>query len=392
MTAPVMTASPLLDAAAPRLDDHLRRCGPIPWRGAPGPLLDDLHAAGLTGRGGAGFPVARKLAAVLRAGPGGVVVGNGAEGEPASAKDRYLLAAAPHLVLDGLQLAAEAVGASAAHIVVPADAVPGVRQALAERAGLDPLPVGVLVATDHFLAGEESAVVAALDGRAPVPADKFRPVVRSGVGGRPTAVQNVETLAHLALVARHGPARFRAAGTAAEPGTMLVTVSGGVERPGVLEVALGAPLRRILAAAGRAHAGPVLVGGFHGAWLTADEVAGARLCAAGLRRYGAAPGAGVLVALPAGADGLVESARIVGYLAGQSSGRCGPCHNGLPRLADVLGRLAAGERHPRLVATALEQADLVAGRGACHHPDGTVRLVRSALRVFRPEFESGGPR
>jgi NADH:ubiquinone oxidoreductase subunit F (NADH-binding) len=386
MSAPGMTASPLLDAAAPRCDDHLRRCGPIPWRGATGRLIDDLHAAGLTGRGGAGFPVARKLAAVLQAGTGGVVVANGSEGEPASAKDRYLLAAAPHVVLDGLQLAAEAVGASAAHIVVPAGVVPRVRQALAERAGLDRLAVGLHAAADRFLSGEESAVVAALDGRAPVPADKFRRVVLSGVGGRPTAVQNVETLAHLALIARRGPAWLRAAGTADEPGTMLVTASGGVDRPGVVEAPLGAPLAGVLEAVGWAHRGPVLVGGFHGAWLSADEVAVTRLCAADLRRFGATPGAGVLVALPAGSSGLVESARIVGYLAGQSSGRCGPCRNGLPRLADALDRLAAGERDPRLVSYARQQADLVTGRGACHHPDGTARLVRSALRVFGSEF------
>jgi NADH:ubiquinone oxidoreductase subunit F (NADH-binding) len=338
--------------------------GPVPWRGPA--LVDDAAAAGLTGRGGGGFPTARKLAAA-RAARRPVVVANGAEGEPACAKDRHLLATAPHLVLDGLQLVADAVGAERAVAYLAPDAVAAVRAALAGRAG-DRVPVEVVAAGEHFVAGEETAVLAALGGRPGLPQDKFR---RPALHGRPALVQNVETLAQLTLVARHGPAWFGAGNTA------LVTVSGGVP-PGVHEIAHGTPLRSVPGL--ERHDGPVLVGGFHGAWLAGSEVADATFSRGSLARVGATPGAGVLVALPRGASGLVETARIVGYLAGQSARQCGPCVNGLPRMADVLGRVAAGERH--LLGELHRLAGLVDGRGACHHPDGTVRLVRSALRVF----------
>ena len=362
------TAGVLMDAAP----------GSVPWRGAPGLLIAEIDAAGLTGRGGAGFPVARKLAAVLAAGRTPVVVGNGAEGEPASGKDLALLTRAPHLVLDGLQLVAEAVGADRAYLYVMPAALPAVRTALHGRA--DRVPVEVVAAAEHFVSGEETAVVAALEGRPALPGDKFRRVVDAGVNGRPTAVQNVETLAHLALVGRHGADAFRSRGTAAEPGTALVTITGAVNRPGVHEVELGTPLLDVLDLAALRHAAPVLVGGFHGAWLAADEVERAALSRASLGEFGASPGAGVLIALPAGASGLAETARITGYLAGQSARQCGPCRNGLPAIADVLRRVAAGDR--ALVPELERLAGLTAGRGACHHPDGTVRLVRSALRVF----------
>jgi len=166
MTASTITAHPLLDAARLRLDDHLRHLGPIPW---VRPLVLELEAAGLTGRGGGGFPVACKLAAAASAATSGgrtpLVVANGAEGEPASAKDRQLLTHAPHLVLDGLQLAAAAIGADRAHVLVAPAALVPVQVAVLERGGIDRVPVEVTVAAERFVAGEESAVVAALEGR-----------------------------------------------------------------------------------------------------------------------------------------------------------------------------------------------------------------------------------
>jgi NADH:ubiquinone oxidoreductase subunit F (NADH-binding) len=253
-----------------------------------------------------------------------------------------------------------------------------VRGALRGRA--DRVPVDVVPAAEHFVSGEETAVVAALEGRSPLPGDKFRRVVDHGVGGRPTAVQNVETLAHLALIGRNGPEWFRARGTASEPGTALVTISGAVNHPGVVEVELGTPLPEVLAHAGLRHPAPVLVGGFHGAWLATADVERATLSRASLGEFGASPGAGVLIALPAGSSGMAETARIAGYLAGQSARQCGPCRNGLPAMAGLLRRVAAGDDGP--VPELHRLAGITAGRGACHHPDGTVRLVRSALRVF----------
>jgi len=366
----------LLDGS-PDLTGHRRRHGPVPYHGKDA-LVGALEAAGLTGRGGAGFPTHRKLAAVGGAGRRVVVVANAAEGEPASAKDRALLAANPHLVLDGLRIAADALGTRALHLYLGARADSGpVAAALAERAGsgYDRAGVAVHTAPDTFVAGEESAVVAAIEGRPPVPADKARPVFAHGVGGAPTLVLNVETLAHLALVARYGPAWFRAAGTADEPGTFLVTVGGAVREPGVREVPYGVPLGDVVIPAAPVRA--VLAGGYHGTWAPLDPRI--PLSRAGLAAYGATPGAGVVSALDARRCPLDAAARVVAYLAGQSAGQCGPCLNGLPRLAETFGALARG--HPQQGEVA-RLAGLVAGRGACHHPDGAVRFVASTLSFF----------
>ncbi|WP_327004004.1 SLBB domain-containing protein [Dactylosporangium sp. NBC_01737] len=382
-----MTAGRLLGAAHTDLRSHAAAHGPLP-RPPQEALIGAVRDAGLTGHGGAGFPTHLKLAAV-RGHAGGrrtpVVVGNGAEGEPGSAKDRTLLEHSPHLVLDGLQLAAAAVGAAKAYLYVRQASAGHLARAVEERraAGWDRVPVAVHRAQETFLSGEESAVVAALGGGRAVPRDKLRRVTESGVGGAPTLVQNVETLAHVALVARHGAGWFRQVGTAREPGTFLATVSGPVAAPGVHEVPHGVALGELLAAAGGpvAPLRAVLVGGFHGAWVPAP-LAGVPMSREGLAPYGASPGAGVVVPLAVGECGLARTAQIAGYLAAAGAKQCGPCRNGLPRLAETLAALArmAGDRE--LPAGVARLAALVHGRGACGHPDGTVRLIRSAMTVF----------
>jgi NADH:ubiquinone oxidoreductase subunit F (NADH-binding) len=386
---------------------HLGAHGPLRPAGGPDGLLREVAAAGLTGRGGAAFPAARKLAAAAQARPAPVVVGNGAEGEPASSKDRSLLWISPHLVLDGLQLAAGAAGSATAVLYVPRNERLNGRlaAAIAERAaaGIDTARVELVTAPGRFLAGEESALVSRLAGRPAVPA--YRPVrgLPRLAPGRAALVQNVETLAHLALIARYGAAWFRAAGTEAEPGTMLATLHLADGRTSVAEVPLGASLAGLLGLdampaglAGPGPAGPavpsafgpvqaVLVGGYHGAWLPAAEAASLPLANAALRPLGAAVGAGVLAALPADRCGLAETARVARYLALESAGQCGPCFNGLPRIAAAVAHLDGPHPDRRARADLERWAGLVTGRGACHHPDGSVRFIRSALRVFAAE-------
>ena len=347
-----------------------------------------MDRAGLTGRGGAGFPTARKLAAVA-AGHAPVVVANGTEGEPASAKDRVLMARSPQLVLDGAVLAAEITGASEAVIVVHRDVREIVDEAVAERARvpLDRVRLEVRTAADGFVAGQASAVVRWVQRGVPAPTATPPRLAQRGLRGAPTLVQNVETLAHLALIARYGAAWFRSAGTPAEPGTMLVTVLGAVRQPGVLEVAIGTPVGRLLDLAGGASAPPqaLLLGGYFGAWVAADLALDRPFSSAGLADLGAGPGAGLVAVLPAGACGLAETARVVRYLAGESAGQCGPCRFGLPAIAGQVERIADGRgADPGLLRRWLGQVD---GRGGCAHPDGVVRLVRSALRTFGAEME-----
>jgi NADH:ubiquinone oxidoreductase subunit F (NADH-binding) len=379
-------AQRLLSASARDLRSHQALLGPIPWAGSADRLIRLLEACGLTGRGGAGFPSARKLA-VVASGKRAVIVANGAEGEPLSSKDRTLLTRAPHLVLDGLQLVAEATGAAEAYAYVPEDLCAPLTAALVERHGLDRIHVTVVAAPDTFIAGEETAAASRLSGGPAVPRDKARMVVTAGVRGRPTLVHNVETLAHLALAARRGPGWFREAGTPDEPGTFLSSVSGAVANPGVYELEYGVPLGELLEAAGdpTTPLQAVLIGGYHGAWVPYPAASVAPVSRAGLRPYDASPGAGVIAALPSATCGLQQTSRIVTYLAEQSAGQCGPCLNGLPRLAEVFELMVGAPGRPA-PAAAIEEvrriAGLVEGRGACHHPDGTVRLVRSALVTF----------
>ena len=389
---------------------HLGRHGPLRYAGAPGQLVAEVAAAGLTGRGGAAFPVARKLAAAAEARPTALVAGNGAESEPASSKDRSLLWISPHLVLDGLQLAAEAAGSGTAVLYVRRNQRLHGRlaQAIAERAaaGIDAVRVDLVPAPDRFLAGQESALTSRLTGKPALPA--YRPVrgLPRLAPGRPALVQNVETLAHLALIARYGAAWFRIAGTEAEPGSMLATLHLADSRTNVTEVPLGIGLADLLGL-DPAPAGPggdivpsaggpvraVLVGGYHGAWLSAAEAVRLPLADAALRPLGAAVGAGVVAALPADRCGLAETAWVARYLALESAGQCGPCFNGLPRIAAAMDHLAGLHPDQRARADLARWAGLVTGRGACHHPDGSVRFIRSALRVFAAEaglHERGG--
>jgi NADH:ubiquinone oxidoreductase subunit F (NADH-binding) len=371
------------------LAEHTTRYGPLP-RGLRRPqreaLVAEVGRAGLTGRGGAGFPTARKLAAVA-AGHAPVVVANGTEGEPASAKDRVLMASSPHLVLDGAVLAAELTGAREAVIVAHRDVREIMDEAAAERlrASLDRVRLVVRTAAEGFVAGQASAVVRWIQRGVPAPTATPPRLAQRGLHGAPTLVQNVETLAHLALIARYGAAWFRSAGTPAEPGTMLVTVTGAVREPGVLEIGIGTSVGQVLEQAGGSSAPlrALLLGGYFGTWVDAAAALGRPFSSAGLADLDAGPGAGLIAALPAGARGLRETARLARYLAGESAGQCGPCRFGLPAIAGEVERLAAGQdTDAGLLRRWLGQVD---GRGGCAHPDGAVRMIRSALRTFGTE-------
>jgi NADH:ubiquinone oxidoreductase subunit F (NADH-binding) len=392
---PVKQAGPneprLLPPTHEDLRAHLARFGPAPYRGGPGLLIGDVEASGLTGRGGAAFPVHRKLAVVAQARGRKVIVANGAESEPASHKDAALLRLAPNLVLDGLQLAAEAVGAREARLYLHPGVSPEILRALAERsaAGVDRLDVTIAEAPPRFLAGQETALVNRLGGGPALPTFAPPRVSERGLRGAPTLVQNVETLAHLALIARFGPRWFRAAGTAAEPGSMLTTIHQATVHQAhgqwqVTEAELGTPLRNLLSTQHESQA--LLVGGYHGTWLPAPQATNLTLDNATLNPHGAAVGAGVLAALPADRCGLAELARVARYLAAESAGQCGPCLNGLPAIAGALAELAGPRPRRQARQDAERWAGLVTGRGACHHPDGTVRFVRSGLTVFAAEL------
>lgn len=373
------------------LDDHLRLHGPLPHLD----LISALEASGLRGRGGGSFPTGAKLRAVAGQPGRPVVVVNGTEAEPISGKDKLLMRHLPHLVLDGAVATAQVLGAR--EVIVVIDKRAAAERAIVEHAiqirskrRLDgKIELRLATSPGGFVAGEETAVVNLLNGRAAKPTFKPPLPFDRGVGGAPTLVQNVETLGHIALIARHGSGWFREVGTAEEPGTALLSVSGAVGRPEVYEIAFGTPLVQLLADAGGVRGEPqaFLVGGYFGSWVPATRARKLLLSDSSLQQHGAAIGAGALAVLPASACGLVETARIARYLATESVGQCGPCVHGLDAIADALENLASSATHGVMPPRLERWLEQVQGRGACRHPDGTARFVASALEAFSGELE-----
>jgi NADH:ubiquinone oxidoreductase subunit F (NADH-binding) len=312
------------------------------------------------------------------------------EGEPASQKDRALLFGAPHLVLDGADIVAAAIGSREIAVCVAdnRDAnAHALRSALAERsgAGVGHIPVKVFQPPGRYVTGEESALVAWLAGSPAHPQFRATKGIPLTIKRRPVLVHSAETLAHIALIARHGAAWFRAVGHPDAPGTCLVTVSGPVAHPGVCEVEVGMPVGTILERAEViAPIGAVVVGGYGGTWLRSGLL-DTPYAPGPLRVVGGTMGAGILAAIPATSCGIAETARVATYMANESAGQCGPCVFGLHAVAQDLVELARGHGDSHTLDRLHHRLGMVEGRGACGHPDGVVRFVRSALEVFAPD-------
>jgi NADH:ubiquinone oxidoreductase subunit F (NADH-binding) len=387
---PRLLAGPALSDGAESFAGHRARLGPLPGPRSRHGLIDVVTASGLLGRGGAGFPVGRKWASVAgRSGGAAVVLVNGAEGEPLSAKDRTLMATRPHLILDGAELAADAVGADRIVLYVGREhgsAGRVLERAVRERSIPGHLSIDLVAAPSTYIAGEESAAVHFVDaGDARPTTTPPRPFER-GIGGRPTLVQNVESLAHVALIARSGSEWYREVGGDVTRGTALVTV-GAAARPGVTEIAIGAMVGEIADFTGApADAQAVLLGGYFGGWVAADEAMTLALDPATLRAEGKAFGCGVVAFLPGDGCGVTATSRIMTFMAGQSAAQCGPCVFGLRAIADTTATLATRRARPADLERIERWAGQLAGRGACRHPDGAVGLLHSALRVFGDEF------
>ena len=362
----------------PGLEAHRARTGDLP-RLPVSQLAGLARAADLRGRGGAGFPLARKLAAVA-AGRRPLVVLNVAEGEPASAKDEALAVHVPHRVLDGVALAATALGTSEVHVVTPRErpqvgdslrAAVGERRASGER-----LRWHTHVAARGFVSGQASAVLELMSGRPGLPVTSWQPAAVSGYHRRPTLLSNAETFAQLSLLVRLGVDRYAATGCPEEPGTVLLTVTTGGGRC-VREVPLGTPWACVLPAGALENA--ILTGGYHGTWAAPGQLRDRAILRGELAAQGLTLGAGVVVVPRRNECPVRLTARICTFLADSSARRCGPCLNGLPALAAAVSDLASAEQAEAAMARARHLMTVVEHRGACAHPDGTVRLVRSLL-------------
>jgi NADH:ubiquinone oxidoreductase subunit F (NADH-binding) len=356
--------------------------------------MAELERSALRGRGGGAFPLASKLEAVLRAKGSPVLVVNGCEGEPMSAKDRVLLKLLPHLVIDGAICTAALVGAREIFIAIhegASDAIESVNRALRERTELGRAGgrIHVVVVPFSYVSGQETAVANFLGGGQAKPTVVPPRITNRGVAGRPTLMANVETLAHAALIVRHGADWYRGIGRDDDPGSSLVTLAGAVQYPGVYEIEHGVTLGSVLDDAGGLiePARAFLLGGYSGTWIDAGDAPRAALSNRDLRPLGASLGAGVVVALPQSACPVAETVRVADWMAGESAGQCGPCSRGLAAISETLADLRGGRAGQDGYRDLDRWAKMVTGRGACAHPDGAARMVTSALRVFAAEFD-----
>jgi NADH:ubiquinone oxidoreductase subunit F (NADH-binding) len=355
------------------LRGHVATHGPLPATDL-GHLLGMLDQTAVAGRGGAGFDLACKIRALRKAKH---VVVNGCESEPGSFKDRTLLRRTPHLVIDGAVSVARAVRVRRVSIAVHDTVIAAsLRQAVNERN--DGVEIRVRLVEGGFVSGEAHAVLRAIDGGPALPSGRREHATESGV-----LLSNAETMAQLAVLLRMGPQRFAASGTRAEPGTTLLSVSGAVERPGVIEIPIGTPLGIVLQSVGAAPAQAVIIGGYHGTWHA--PLPNILLSRAGVAAAGGSFGAGVVIVLDENTCALGELARVAHWLAGESARQCGPCMFGLPALAKDVDAIMHGSAAG--IAAAFAHGRSVTGRGACAHPDGSARFVGSALHLLRDETE-----
>ena len=393
-----LLAGPPLDGRAETMAQQTARIGALPDVPA-GQMIAALEATGLLGRGGAGFPVGRKWRAIYENRDAGtpVIVANGAEGEPESAKDRVLLAHRPHLVIDGAILAARTLGADRIELYLGrehTEAVKALKEAVAQRHKGEQKLLHIVEAPIGYVAGESTAVVHYVNSKDARPMTTPPRMSERGVRNRPTLVQNVESLAQAALIARHGPDWFKERGRGKNRGTALVTIAGPVQHEGVAEIDLGTTLAELVELAGGLTSTPkaVLIGGYFGTWTPIESAWNLPLDPESLKAAGLTFGCGLIRLLDAKSCGVDYSARIMDFLAAGSAMQCGPCKYGLADLAASSGRLATFGAKTTDLYDIERWCGLVTGRGACRHPDGAAQQMSTALAVFADDFASHADR
>ena len=351
-------------------------------------LLGEVDLSGLLGRGGAAFPLAVKVRTVRdngRRNGGAVVVANGEEGEPASIKDRWLLRHRPHLVLDGLRLAARMVEAARAHVYVSdRQAAEAVETALAEvdAAVLDGLAISVVTVEPTYVAGEETAAVRVLNGGPAKPTDKPPRPFEEGVAGLPTLVSNVETLANLPFLQRHGAETFRQHGTSTSPGTFLATITGAGRPPALYEIPHGVAFTDLLGVHGvpADQVSGVLMGGYF-AGLVNRDMLDATLDHESLRRLNSGLGCGAIAILTDDCP-VAVAASVMAYYDRENAGQCGSCFNGTAAMSAVTGALRDGLATREDLARLERWSVVLRGRGACATLDGATNVAASLLVQF----------
>ena len=376
---------------------------------SPGEVLDEVSESRLRGRGGAGFPTGKKWSFV----PTGdeaprpkYLVVNADEMEPGTFKDRLLMEGDPHQLIEGIILGAYAIGAGVAYLFLRAEyliAAERLRRAIAEAGdagwlGSDILGSGFSLevhlhsSAGRYICGEETALLDALEGGRAIPRAKPPFPQASGLWGRPTVVNNVETLCNVPHIINRGAGAYRALSRGEDGGTKIYGASGRVRRPGAWELPMGTPLRELL----EEHAGGmregfafrgVLPGGASTDFLTEDHL-DTPMDFDSVMQAGSRLGTGMLIVLDDRTCPVGLCRNLEHFFAQESCGWCTPCRDGLPWVEQILAAIEAGQGRPEDLEV-LEQHTRLLGMGHtfCAHAPGAMEPLQSALKFFREDFE-----
>lgn len=394
-----------LDLDAYRARDGYQALTRVVREWTPARVIDEVKRAGLRGRGGAGFVAGKKWEmAAAKKGPVKYLCVNASEGEPGTEKDRSLIRLNPHQLIEGAAIAAYAVGATHVYIFLKArfvDEFHSLNRAVTEAraakligpGALLPVDVEPFRGPDAYIAGEETAMIEALEGRPPRPRQKppYYPI-QHGLFGKPTLVNNAETLYNVPLIITRGADWYKQRGTPTSPGTMLFTLSGDVERPGVYELELGTPLRTLLDdCGGGVKAGrplkAIFPGGPSHALLTEKQLDVA-LDFDSLKAVGSSLGTAGVMVYDDRTCMVAVALRFASFYADGSCRQCPPCFMGTAHIRDLLQAIEDGRGTGKEVARIKQICNLIRGRGYCDLINSAVRSVESVLHHFTPEFEA----
>jgi NADH-quinone oxidoreductase subunit F len=374
---------------------------------APDAVIAEVKASGLVGRGGAAFPTGMKWEGAARAeGEPKYVVCNGDEADPGAFKDRVMMEEDPHRVIEGLIISAYAIGAHKGYIFIRGEypwALKVMTSAVeeAQRAGY----VGTNIFSSGFnfeielrkgagayICGEETALFEAIEGKRGFPRVKPPFPTTSGLFGKPTVINNVETLCNIPLVLMQGANLYRQIGTEKSPGPKLFCVSGDVTRPGLYEVPFGVTIRHLLVdLAGGVREGralkAILLGGAAGAFATAEDL-DVRLTFEDLRNSGLPLGSGGVTVFDETRDLRDVLVRLARFFADESCGKCYPCQLGTQRQYEIMKRVAVGEALPEDASRLTDVGWTMTDASLCGLGQTAASSVLSAMRLW-PELFKG---
>lgn len=373
----------------------------------PSGVREAVKAAGLRGRGGAGFPTWKKWDMVVQQKEGKrYLCCNAAEDEPGTFKDRYLLRSNPHQLIEGVLIAAFATGADEAYLFIncrykeeiafmetalEAAKAQGHWGAPSEKS-ISGVSLKICQSPGSYVAGEETALLEVIEGKVAAPRQKppYYPTMH-GLYGKPTVVNNAETLSNIPFIIREGAAAFRDIGIESSPGTMVFTLTGDLNRPGLYERPLGSSLRELIAdCGGGVKDGARLKGLFPGGpsvpIIPADQIDLA-LDFDALKAAGTGLGTGAVIVMSEEACMVQAAIRYARFFANESCGQCPPCRLGTVHISEILEKIESGAGSEKDITQVEQACDMVKGRGQCFLLTGAAIAVESILKHFRHEFE-----